>query len=112
MINIIVLSYKKLPQADLNTFASTVYQKMTEDAQFVGLKSWVDALKIANEKITYIASDKLAITPGSLYQTMRKRTIRRKPISPAFTPDVFAFCPWEAPTVCVETSSIGTGSAP
>lgn len=52
MINIIVLSYKKLPQAGLNTFASTVYQKMTEDAQFVGLKTWVDALKIANDEFT------------------------------------------------------------
>ena len=69
MINIIVLSYKKLPQADLNTFASTVYQKMTEDAQFVGLKPWVDALKIANDEFTIALANALR---GSEAQTNAK----------------------------------------
>ena len=69
MLNIIVLSYKKLPQADLNTFASTVYQKMTDDAQFVGLKSWVDALKIANDEFTTALANALR---GSEAQTNAK----------------------------------------
>ena len=69
MINIIVLSYKRLPQAALNSFASTVYQKMTDDAQFVGLKSWVDALKIANDEFTTALANALR---GNEAQTIAK----------------------------------------
>ena len=69
MINIIVLSYKKLPQAGLNTFASTVSQKMTDDTRFVALKPSVDALKIANDEFTTALANAFR---GSEAQTIAK----------------------------------------
>lgn len=49
MKSVIVLSYKKLPQADLAVFASNVVFKMTNAPLFVSLKNSVDELKIHAE---------------------------------------------------------------
>jgi hypothetical protein len=46
--NIILLSYKRLSQAELNTFATTVGQKMTDNVQFAPFKNYVEELKATN----------------------------------------------------------------
>jgi hypothetical protein len=48
MVNIILMSYKRLTQAELNTFATTVSQKMSDNVQFAPFKSYVDELKATN----------------------------------------------------------------
>src|SRR3989344_1503423 len=70
------------------------------------------SLKTARDKTTYITSERLATTPGNLYQRIRNKTISAKPKIPASTPDVLASSPKEAPILCVEINSTGTGSAP
>ena len=47
-------------------------------------------LKTASDKMTYITRESEAIIPGSLYQRIRKATIRAKPTRPDFTPNVVA----------------------
>jgi hypothetical protein len=51
MINIILMSYKRLTQAELNTFATTVSQKMTDNVQFAPFKNYVDELKATNYQL-------------------------------------------------------------
>ena len=48
MKSIVSMSYKRMPQTEVNSFASTVYQRMTDDAQFKSLKPQVDQLKVLN----------------------------------------------------------------
>jgi hypothetical protein len=45
-MNLIVYSFKSLPQSEIGVFANTIIQNMTNDAQFSSLKLQVDALKL------------------------------------------------------------------
>ena len=69
-------------------------------------------LNIESIMSTYIVKASTAITPGNLYQMIRKSAIARNPISAALTPAEVACSPNDGPIVCVEMRLIGTGSAP
>jgi uncharacterized protein (UPF0335 family) len=69
MKNIVLLSYKKMAQAELNTFASTVYQKMIDDAQFSAQKNSVLELKAVN--------DAFAVAIANAYRGSQAQTIAK-----------------------------------
>jgi hypothetical protein len=62
----ISLAFKKLPDAKMVVFANTIFQRMSEDAKYVSLKSYYDAVKTANEAFS------LAISNAALGGTDRR----------------------------------------
>ena len=52
MKDIVSRAYRRLPHADANSFGTTLFLKMSDNALFTSLKPMVDALKGVNDELS------------------------------------------------------------
>ena len=57
MKDIVSRAYRRLPHADANSFGTTLYLKMSDNALFTALKPMVDELKVANDNLSAAIAD-------------------------------------------------------
>src|SRR3989344_4618677 len=100
-------------RSKISTLASTAIPiEIMKPAIPAAVKVTGRSLKSVNTMAIKIQRERIAISPGKRYQSSKKRTTNKNPITAAFTPAVTACSPRVAQMVCLEIRVMGTGSAP